>query len=225
MPDRSPFSVDVALLTPQGRELAVLLREAERRREKAARERWFLPWGAPKDDEALDGAALRIARRALGQAPAWLEQAGAFGGDRRHPSDGALSVCYAGLVASGTTPGTADGAAQWFPLSELPAIPPRQRLMVDTAFAAVRQRMDQSPVAFRLLPAVFTLSELQEMYELLLGRRLHKASFRRALQAAALVEPTEEWRSEGRGRPAQLFRYAPRRRRGGKRGLRFEMLG
>ena len=61
-------------------------------------------------------------------------------------------------------------------------------------------------------------------YELLLGRRLHKASFRRALQAAWLVEPTDEWRSEGRGRPAQLFRYAPRRRRNQRRGVRFDLL-
>jgi len=84
--------------------------------------------------------------------------------------------------------------------------------------------MDQSPVAFRLLPPTFTLSELQHMYELLLGKRLHKASFRRALQAAWLVEPTEEWRSEGRGRPAQLFRYAPRKRRPAQRGIRLDML-
>jgi hypothetical protein len=76
-----------------------------------------------------------------------------------------------------------------------------------------------------LLPTTFTLTELQAMYELLLGRRLHKASFRRALQGAWLVEPTEEWRSEGRGRPAQLFRYAPRRRRSARRGVRFELLG
>jgi hypothetical protein len=62
------------------------------------------------------------------------------------------------------------------------------------------------------------------MYELLLGKRLHKASFRRALQAAWLVEPTDEWRSEGRGRPAQLYRYAPKKRRKGRRGVRFDLL-
>ena len=103
-------------------------------------------------------------------------------------------------------------------------LPPRQRAMVDGAVLMLRGRMDQSPVAFRLLPASFTLSELQHMYELLLGKRLHKASFRRALQAAWLVEPTDEWRSEGRGRPAQLFRYAPRKRRPAQRGIRLDLL-
>jgi 8-oxo-dGTP diphosphatase len=97
--------------------------------------------------------------------------------------------------------------------------------MVQAAVDTLRDRLDTAPVAFRFLAPTFTLSELQEIYELLIGRRLHKASFRRALQAAYLVQPTDEWRSEGRGRPAQLFRYAPRRRRGARRSVRFELLG
>jgi hypothetical protein len=96
--------------------------------------------------------------------------------------------------------------------------------MVEGAVDAIRRRMDQSPLAFRLLPSAFTLSELQSIYELLLGRSLHKASFRRALQAAMLVEPTDEWKSEGRGRPAQLYRYAPRKKRGSRRGVRFDLI-
>jgi hypothetical protein len=89
---------------------------------------------------------------------------------------------------------------------------------------AIQARLDQAPIAFRLLPAKFTLSELQQMYELLLGKRLHKASFRRALQAAWLVEPTDEWRSEGRGRPAQLYRYSPKKKRRAQRGVRFDFM-
>lgn len=125
------------------------------------------------------------------------------------------------MVASGSDGPVGDQAA-WYPVDELPAIAPRQRSIVEAAMQAIRARLDQSPIAFRLLPPTFTLSQLQEIYELLLGRRLHKASFRRALHASWLVEPTDEWRSEGRGRPAQLFRYAPRRRRGSRRGVRFE---
>ncbi|HMG13388.1 MAG TPA: hypothetical protein VK571_09440, partial [Gemmatimonadaceae bacterium] len=101
---------------------------------------------------------------------------------------------------------------------------PRQRAMVDGATKALQSGLDQAPIAFRLLPATFTLSELQQMYELLMGKRLHKASFRRALQAAWLVEPMDEWRSEGRGRPAQLFRYLPKKKRRPHRGVRFDFL-
>jgi len=90
----------------------------------------------------------------------------------------------------------------------------------------MRARIDQQPIAFKLLPQTFTLSELQSVYEMLLGRRLHKASFRRSLHASSLVEATDEWRSEGRGRPAQLFRYSPPppRRRRPRRGIHFDLL-
>ncbi|HVE78901.1 MAG TPA: hypothetical protein VNA89_08575 [Gemmatimonadaceae bacterium] len=217
---RASVSLDVVVLTPLGRGLAVLCVRADPR----ARDKWILPWDAPRGEESLDAGAARVARAALGAGPAWLEQVVAIGDDRRHPADAELSVGYVALAPLGTgAPG--GGAGAWFPIGELPQLPPRHRALVDAAADAVRVRLDQSPIAFRLLPPTFTLSELQEIYELLLGRRLHKASFRRALQAAYLVEPIDEWRSEGRGRPAQLHRFAPRKRRGGRRGVRFELLG
>jgi len=211
------LAVDVVVLSPRAEALAVLLARSA----PGGRERWSLPWDAPMPGEAFEDAASRITEAALGSAPALLEQVGAFADARRHPGDADVSV---GVVAL-TPPAelSALASAEWFSLSALPPLSPRHRAIVDRAITVVRQRVDQSPLAFRLLPPTFTLSDLQGIYELLLGRRLHKASFRRALQASYLVEPTDEWRSEGRGRPAQLFRYAPRRRRGARRGVRFDL--
>jgi len=220
MPDRktrkSSSTIDVVLLTAVGGQLAVLLCRAPEGREK-----WMVPWDYQKPAETMEATAGRIAK-AIGE-PAWMEQVGAFGDGRRHPSDSEISVGYAGLIAMGT-PSPVGGVYAWFPLSDVPQLAPRQRAILDGAIATIRNRMDQSPVAFRLLPQMFTLTELQQMYELLLAKRLHKASFRRALQAAWLVEPTDEWRSEGRGRPAQLYRYAPRKRRPAQRGIRLDLL-
>jgi 8-oxo-dGTP diphosphatase len=218
---RALLSVDVVLFTPHGRRLTVLLVRAA---DPRARERWELPWDAARTDEALDVAAARIARSALGAGAAWTRQVVASGGDQRHPGETEFSIAYLGLVPAGTPP-PVGGEASWFPLDEIPPLAPRHRAMVDSALAMLRLELDQSPVAFRLLPPTFTLSQLQEVYEVLLGRKLHKASFRRALHAAWLVEPIDEWRSEGRGRPAQLFRYAPKKRRTGRRGVRFDLLG
>lgn len=213
-------AVDVVLLTPRDRTLAVLLlRSADAR----ARDRWLLPWDAPRTDESPEDTALRVSRAVLGSAPAALEQVGAFGDSRRHPGDAQLSVAFVGLVPHDADAQPADGVA-WVDLESLPLLASRQRAMVEAAVGVVRRRIDQSPLAFRMLPAAFTLSELQAVYELLLGRPLHKASFRRALQAAFLVEPTDRWRCEGRGRPAQLYRYAPRKRRGSRRGVRFDLI-
>jgi len=217
----TPYSIDAVVLAPLRGELAVLLQRGRAGR----RGPWTLPWGAPGTRERLGPAALRVARAALGGTPAWIEQVGAFDEGARHPSGAALSIAYIALTTERAALATdEEGDVEWVPRRALPALPGRQRAILDAALAAVRARVDRAPVAFRFLPEEFTLSALQEMYELLLGRRLHKASFRRALHAARLVEPTDEWRSEGRGRPAQLFRYAPRKRRGGQRGVRFDLL-
>lgn len=214
------LSVDIVVISPQAKTLSVLLAKLVGGR---SRERWVLPWDAPRGEESLSDAASRIARSTLGASPAALEQIRAFGDNRRHPGDAELSVGFVALVPD-VRRELPDATLAWFGVADVPTLAPRHRAIVDAALETIRARLDQSPVAFRLLPPTFTLSELQSVYELLLERRLHKASFRRALQAAYLVEPTDEWRSEGRGRPAQLFRYAPRKRRGARRGVRFDLL-
>jgi 8-oxo-dGTP diphosphatase len=213
----SSHTIDLVLITAMGNELAILLT-----RSPGERERWALPWRYAQAGETLESAATRAARDALGESPIWMEQIGAFGDGKRHPGETEISVAFVALVPHETASPRA--GYTWFPVEDLPPVAPRQRAMVDAATRTMQSRLDQAPIAFRLLPATFTLSELQQTYELLLGKRLHKASFRRALQGAWLVEPTDEWRSEGRGRPAQLFRYAPKKRRRQHRGVRFDFL-
>ncbi len=214
------LSVDIVVISPQGKTLSILLAKLA---EARSRERWVLPWDAPRGEESLADAAGRVARSTLGAAPAAVEQIRAFGDNRRHPGDAEVSVGFVALVPR-VERELPDVGLSWFSLADVPTLAPRHRAIVDAALETIRARLDQSPVAFRLLPPTFTLSELQAVYEILLGRRLHKASFRRALQAAYLVEPTDEWRSEGRGRPAQLFRFAPRKRRDSRRGVRFDLI-
>jgi hypothetical protein len=161
---------------------------------------------------------MRIALRASGTKPTWIEQAGAFADGTDHPGSALLSVCYVALLP------WREPGAMWMNTQPMPGLGERQRKMVATALGVVRARLEQAPIAFSLLPRDFTLSELQLAYETVLARRLHKASFRRALQAAFLVEPTGEWRGEGRGRPAQLYRYSPRRRKAMRRGVRLDLL-
>jgi len=223
LPARAParpltVAVDVVVFTPRGSELAVLVAPPG----PASRARRAFPSDFARGEESLNETALRVAREAIGAAPSFLDQAASLGGARRVADTANITVAYFGLVPEKGTP---HRDAEWVPLSDVSSLGARARETLDAALAAMRARVDVQPVAFRLLPAAFTLSELQGIYELLLGRRLHKASFRRSLHAAGLVEATDEWRSEGRGRPAQLFRYAPPRRRRQRRGIRFDLLG
>jgi 8-oxo-dGTP diphosphatase len=215
--NRSSFTVDLLVVTALTSELAVLVEKG-----KGESTRWALPWSVPVRAETMAAVATRLCTTAAGARPVWMEQLGAFGDGRRHPSTAGLSVAY--LTAMPHETAVPARGFHWFPVRDLPQLSPRHRLMVDAGIEAVRSAVDRAPIAFRLLPETFTLTELQQMYELLLGKPLHKASFRRALQAAWLVEPTDEWRSEGRGRPAQLYRYGPKRRRKGARGLRFDLI-
>jgi 8-oxo-dGTP diphosphatase len=168
-----------------------------------------------------DAAAARAARALLGRAPAWIAQGRTRAGAGAPP----LTITYVLVVPAGSAP---PAGCVWQRVGRggtVDALGARASQAVAPAVALLRDRMDLEPVAFRMLPPAFTLSELQHLYELLLGRRLHKASFRRVLHAAGLVRATGAWRSEGRGRPAQLFRYAPgRARRGAPRSVRLELL-
>lgn len=211
---RAAATIDLVLCSARGGRLHVLVT-------RSAGGTPVLPYTWSADGEGLEQAARELAREVAGHDATWLAP-GAATASKRHPAGAALSVPFIGVV--GPTAAAPSGTA-WHPMDALPALAPRQRAMAEHALDTLRLHMDLEPVAFRLLAAAFTLSDLQQAYELLLGRRLHKASFRRALQAAYLVVPTDEWRSEGRGRPAQLFRYAPRKRRGNHRSVRFDLIG
>jgi 8-oxo-dGTP diphosphatase len=210
-------SVDIVLFTPHGRQLGVLFVRGTARE---GRDAWRLP-SAPAGS-ALDDTAAHLALSASGARAGWIAQAGAFTKGKGGESAGII-VAYAAVTPP--APHAPPEGARWFPSANLPPLDPVQKAIVHAALEQLRDRLDRAPVAFRLLAPTFTLSELQTIYEVLLGRRLHKASFRRALTAAFLVAPTDEWRSEGRGRPAQLFRYAPRKRRRARGGIRFDLPG
>ena len=81
------------------------------------------------------------------------------------------------------------------------------RRILATAIARLRAKLKYRPVIFELMPAVFTLTELQHTVEAISGRHLHKQNFRRLVETAALVEPTGEMSTTTGGRPAALFRF------------------
>jgi hypothetical protein len=81
------------------------------------------------------------------------------------------------------------------------------RRILGTAIARLRAKLKYRPVVFELMPAEFTLTELQRTVEAISGRRLHKQNFRRVVEAAALVDPTGETSTATGGRPAALYRF------------------
>ena len=81
------------------------------------------------------------------------------------------------------------------------------RRMLATAIARLRAKLKYRPVIFELMPADFTLTELQRTVEAISGRHLHKQNFRRLVESTALVEPTGDISTTTGGRPAARFRF------------------
>lgn len=208
-------SLDLICFAATGRKLSVLVRRG------SGRTRDALPWTNLDTRSPLSSQGTRLAKDTTGKNPGWIAQAGVFGDGLKHPSDGTLSIAFVTVVPRGTD---APEGYEWRQMNKLSVLGARQKAMVEAALDVVRDRMDREPVAFKMLPATFSLTDLQDIYELLLERFLHKASFRRSLLSASVVSSTKEWRSEGRGRPAQLYRYNPSKRRKSRRMVRFELL-
>jgi len=106
----------------------------------------------------------------------------------------------------GEAPRDRGGPADALSLPGVPMALDHRRILA-TALGRLRGKLAYRPLVFDLLPGEFTLFRLQRVVEALSGQRLHKQNFRRTLAANALVEPTGCMQSEGRGRPAELFRF------------------
>ena len=214
-PAPAPVAVtlDLAAIALVGGRLVVLV-------QRGPGGEWTLPRAAMMP-EALDRQAAALARETLGKPASWLSLSGVFHGEAPQKSGFTLNIGFVALTVAEPAAELEEGYA-WQAADDLPLLEAPGGDIVRAGLSVLRDRIDRAPVAFRLLPPLFTLTDLQRAYEVVHGRRLHKASFRRALQGAGLVEAVEEWRSEGRGRPARLYRYVPRKRRGGAPSVRFD---
>jgi 8-oxo-dGTP diphosphatase len=155
------------------------------------------------------------------------EQLHAFGAVRRDPRERVVSVAYYALVRSEKhlPAGASDASdARWFSAGKLPRLAFDHAEIVSTALSRLREKIRREPIGFELLPQKFTLSELQSLYEAILQTPLDKRNFRKKLLAMALLVPLAEKVAAGRHRPAQLFRFDPRKYRAlTKRGFHFEI--
>jgi 8-oxo-dGTP diphosphatase len=199
-------TVDIVLFTIRERSLHVLL---IKRLAKPFENRFALPGGFVLEHESVDDAAVRELREETGVDRVYLEQLYTFGDPRRDPRGRVVTVAYYALVPNTQIlqAGTDASEAEWFPVDELPSLAFDHRMIVDYAHQRLRNKLDYTNVGFELLPAKFTLTELQLVHEAILGEELDKRNFRRKTVQKGIVKPLKEWRKTGR-KPAQLFRFS-----------------
>ena len=172
---------------------------------------WAIPGGFVRMSESLEEAAYRelAEETSVTSADVYLEQLYTFGSPERDPRARVITVAYFALVsADKLNPQAASDAEEvgWFSIYDLPALAFDHADILDYALTRLRYKLEYTAVGFQLLPEKFTLRELQDVYEIILGAKLDKGNFRSKLRKTNVVEMVGGYRDTG-GRPARLYRF------------------
>ncbi|MDH0867115.1 NUDIX domain-containing protein [Mitsuaria sp. GD03876] len=202
--ERPIVTVDIVLLTL----LDGVLHAGLTQRDKApALDAWTLPggWVHTDRDQDADDAAARILREKAGLVSPYLEQLRTFSGMHRDSRGWSLSVSYYAVV-----PGSLQAAGErfrWAAVDGLRSLPFDHAQILRTAVERVRSKTLYSSLPVHLMPAEFSLGELQRTYEQVLGAELDKRGFRRRIEELDVIEEIPgAFTSGGSHRPAQLYR-------------------
>jgi len=201
------LAVDIVVFTIRENRLHVLL---VRRASEPFLGSWALPGGFVHMEETLEDAASRELSEETGIQEAYLEQLYTYGEPQRDPRGRVVSVAYFALIPADAPVrgegGSDTSQARWFPIDVLPALAFDHDEIMAYALRRLRYKLEYTAVGFELLPEEFTLTEIQQTYEIILGEALDKRNFRRRMLASGIIEPTRTKRGGG-GRPARLYRY------------------
>jgi len=207
-------SVDLVIFTVRAQKLQVLL---VRRGDFPFKGWWALPGGFidVHRDADLDATALRKLKEKTGVDAPYVEQVQGFGGKSRDPRGWSTTFAYFALMASDTvepSQGMGVDEVRWVDVEDEGvglALAFDHALILKAAIRRLRNKVEYTSLPVHLLPQAFTLSELQQVHEILLGRTLDKSAFRKRIREGDYLEAiTGEWRL-GSNRPAQLYRVRP----------------
>jgi 8-oxo-dGTP diphosphatase len=202
-------AVDVVIFTIDGGDLKALLVEVKA---GPSAGRWAFPGGLVPVGEAPEATATRELQAQTGIRDLYLEQLRTFGDPSRDPHAHVVSIAYFALV-----PGKGKASAgshkyarlRWFPVRALPSLAYDHNAIAQYALMRLRAKLGYTNIVYSFLPQEFTLSDLQEVYEIIRGRPLDRRNFRKKILALGLLRPQQNQR-RGPHRPAQLYAFVHR---------------
>ena len=205
--DRPSVTVDIVIFSLVDNDLKVLL---IKRDQAPYANMWAIPGSFIEINESLDDAAIRALADETGVTDVYMEQLYTFGNPHRDPRTRVITVAYFALVPYAAVRhqvGEHTSDTEWVSMYNLPELGFDHAHILEYAFTRLRYKLEYTSVGFQLLPDVFTLTELQKAYEIILGEKLDKRNFRRKILSATILEETGQKKKDGEGRPAKLYRY------------------
>lgn len=199
------ISVDCVIFGFDENELKVLLIKSDL---KKYERKWSLLGDLVNNHEDLDEAAYRILKERTGMDDVYLEQVKAFGGVDRHPAARVVTIAYCSLVnIQHHKLKILDNELHWHRVTTLSEMAFDHKEILDVCYGWLQKRIQEHPLGFSLLPKKFSLRELQNLYEAILGVQLDRRNFRKKFFAMDLLEDTQELETDVPHRPGKLYKF------------------
>ena len=200
------LSVDCIIFGFDDGKLKVLI---GKRQMDPGRGEWSLYGGFVSSDESVDEAASRTLYELTGLKNVFMRQVGAFGKVDRDPGERVVSIAYYALinVKDYEDELLQEHGLQWVNYDDIPKLYSDHNEMVQKARKMMKQKLAHEPVGFRLLPNLFTLTQLQKLYEAVNGSELDKRNFRKRIKEMDFIEKTDLIDKKGSKRGAYLYRF------------------
>ena len=204
--DRLLVSVDCIVFGFDEGELRVLM---GKRKMDPGRGQWSLYGGFVDANESVDDAAKRVLYGLTGLKDMYMKQVGAYGDVNRDPGARVVSISYYSMinVADYDQAQQQEHDVAWVNIEQLPEMYSDHRKMVLKARRIMQEKISHEPIGFNLLPELFTLSQLQQVYEAVNGEEVDKRNFRKRIKEMDFIEKTELIDKVTSKRGAALYRF------------------
>ena len=205
------ISTDCVIFGFENFSLEILLYKRARNPNKGE---WALPGGFLNKGELIEAAARRILKETTGVSDIYLEDVGVFDEIGRFPSWRVFTIGYYALISPENYKlipyGDYTLEVKWFKISELPKLAWDHEHILEVALQKLRERVLNKPIGFELLHNKFTLPQLQNLYEVILDRKLDKRNFRKKMLSMNLLKKLDEKESNNIKRAAYLYKFDKR---------------
>ena len=200
------LSVDCIIFGFQQNKLKILI---GKRNMDPGRGEWSLYGGFVRSDESLDDAANRTLFTLTGMRNIYMRQVGAFGSLDRDPGERVVSIAYYALINVNdySEKLRKQHGVEWVDIEEIPTMYSDHNEMVRQARKIMQQKFKTEPISFELLPDLFTLTQLQRLYEAVHGEELDKRNFRKRIKEMDFIEKTDLIDKTHSKRGAALYRF------------------
>ena len=202
-------SVDIIIFGFEDSKLKLLI---GKRQMDPGRGEWSLYGGFVGAEESVDEAAHRVLFELTGLRDLYMKQVHTFGAVDRDPGERVISVAYCALINVKDYDHRLleEHGVQWVELDKMPQLYSDHSDMVKRAITLLRRRINTEPLSFNLLPDLFTLTQLQHVYEAVLGEEIDKRNFRKRIKSIDFIEKTELIDKLTSKRGAALYRFNKR---------------